>query len=398
MTKRLLLIAGLLLLFFGEILNVYFIMPFPGSQRSDTIDTAYFLHNNLWWIRCIGLALIAYPLYRIFTKGKVRSKMIAGIALLLYAVIFYLFNFRFLADKMFYQPKQKQMATVIKNAVDQDKLVLSIHINGEAKAYPIMVIGYHHQVKDTVGGEPVMVTYCTVCRTGRAFSPFIKGQYQQFRLVGMDHFNAMFEDENTKSWWRQATGEAIAGPQKGNVLNELPSEQMELQAWIRKYPDTKILQPDSSFTKKYEQLEDFDMGTIDSHLEKRDSASWQFKSWVVGVLINAKAKAYDWNDLLQYKLINDSLNAVPLVLVVEKDSASFHAWNRTVNGRVLDFMVNENDDIIKDINTGSSWNMDGLCIEGELKGQQLAVVPAYQEFWHSWQQFRPGTTKYLAGK
>jgi hypothetical protein len=243
-----------------------------------------------------------------------------------------------------------------------------------------------------------MVTYCTVCRTGRAFSPFIKGQYQQFRLVGMDHFNAMFEDENTKSWWRQATGEAIAGPQKGNVLNELPSEQMELQAWIRKYPDTKILQPDSSFTKKYEQLEDFDMGTIDSHLEKRDSASWQFKSWVVGVLINAKAKAYDWNDLLQYKLINDSLNAVPLVLVVEKDSASFHAWNRTVNGRVLDFMVNENDDIIKDINTGSSWNMDGLCIEGELKGQQLAVVPAYQEFWHSWQQFRPGTTKYLAGK
>jgi hypothetical protein len=150
MTKRLLLISGLLLLFFGEILNVYFIMPFPGSQRSDTIDTAYFLHNNLWWIRCIGLALIAYPLYRIFTKGKVRSKMIAGIALLLYAVIFYLFNFRFLADKMFYQPKQKQMATVIKNAVDQDKLVLGIHINGEAKAYPIMVIGYHHQVKDTV--------------------------------------------------------------------------------------------------------------------------------------------------------------------------------------------------------------------------------------------------------
>lgn len=395
--KWLLLITGFMLLFAGEILRVYFIMPFPGSQQSNTINAAYFLHNNLWWIRIAGLLLVAYPLYGIFTTHKSWPKIITAVTMLLYAVIFYLFNFKFLADKMFYQPGQKQMATVPGNSIDGRKLVVGVQINGEAKAYPIVLIGYHHQVKDTIGGHQVMITYCTVCRTGRVFSPFIKGQYQQFRLVGMDHFNAMFEDENTKSWWRQATGEAIAGPQKGKVLNELPSEQMELQAWIRKYPDTKILQPDSAFTKKYEELENFDIGTIDSHLEKRDSVSWQFKSWVVGVLISANAKAYDWNDLLQQKLINDSLNAVPLVLVVEKDSASFHAWNRTVNGQVLEFVLSESgENSIQDSNTGSLWNMDGLCIEGELKGQQLAIVPAYQEFWHSWRQFHPGTTQYNA--
>lgn len=115
------------------------------------------------------------------------------------------------------------------------------------------------------------------------------------------------------------------------------------------------------------------------------------------MLISANAKAYDWNDLLQQKLINDSLNAVPLVLVVEKDSASFHAWNRTVNGQVLEFVLSESgENSIQDSNTGSLWNMDGLCIEGELKGQQLAIVPAYQEFWHSWRQFHPGTTQYNA--
>ena len=42
-----------------------------------------------------------------------------------------------------------------------------------------------------------MVTYCTVCRTGRVFSPIVEGQPETFRLVGMDHFNAMFEDEGT---------------------------------------------------------------------------------------------------------------------------------------------------------------------------------------------------------
>jgi hypothetical protein len=44
-----------------------------------------------------------------------------------------------------------------------------------------------------------MITYCTVCRTGRVFSPDVDGKPETFRLVGMDHFNAMFEDENQKA-------------------------------------------------------------------------------------------------------------------------------------------------------------------------------------------------------
>ena len=70
-----------------------------------------------------------------------------------------------------------------------------------------------------------MITYCTVCRTGRVYSPIVNGKLEKFRLVGMDHFNAMFEDETTKSWWQQATGIAIAGPLKGSRLEEIPSHQ-----------------------------------------------------------------------------------------------------------------------------------------------------------------------------
>jgi hypothetical protein len=76
---------------------------------------------------------------------------------------------------MFYQPKTKSFASATDFASDTSMLVIGVALNGEAKAYPIQVIGYHHQVRDTVGGLPVMVTYCTVCRTGRVFSPVING-------------------------------------------------------------------------------------------------------------------------------------------------------------------------------------------------------------------------------
>ncbi len=394
MGKGLLLIVGILFLFALEILKVYFIMPFPGSQHGNTLRFAYFIDNNSWWLRSLGLLMVSYPLFLIFTQGKTWSKWLVMFVLFLYGGIFYLVNYRFLAYKMFYQPRQKTLADVSRNVIGLDQLVLGVTINGQAKAYPIEVIGYHHQVRDTVGREPVMVTYCTVCRTGRVFSPYVKGHYQNFRLVGMDHFNAMFEDGSTRSWWQQATGVALIGPLKGSRLKEWPSEQMRLTSWIRKHPATLILQPDTTFNEAYEDLRNYDIGTIKSGLEKRDSASWKNKSWVVGLQVNGQAKAYDWNDLIRFRLINDSISSVPLLLAVEADSASFHVWNAELNGKHLHFYLDVASGLLKDNNTKSTWNFDGICTEGPLKGSSLTNRQAYQEFWHSWKQFHPNTTIY----
>lgn len=392
MGKRLLLIVGILFLFALEILKVYFIMPFPGSQHGNTLHFAFFIDRNSWWLRSLGLLMVSYPLFLIFAQGKTWSKWLMLLTLALYGGIFYLVNYKFLADKMFYQPRQKMMADASRNRIPLDQLVLGVAINGQAKAYPIEVIGYHHQVRDTVGREPIMVTYCTVCRTGRVFSPYVKGHYQNFRLVGMDHFNAMFEDGSTGSWWQQETGVALTGPLKGSQLREWPSEQMRLNVWIRKHPTTLVLQPDTNFNKAYEDLRNYDIGTIKSGLEKRDSASWKSKSWIVGLQVNGQAKAYDWNDLIRFRLINDSISSVPLLLVVEADSASFHVWNAELNGKHLHFYLDMAAGLLKDDNTKSTWNFDGICLEGPLKGSSLTNWQAYQEFWHSWKHFHPNTT------
>lgn len=391
--KRLFLFTGLLLLFAAEILRVYFIMPFPGSQHKNTIALAYWLDRNIIWIRLLALALIVLPLIAVYRKGRSWQKISLAAIIVLYAVIFFFFNYRFEADKMFYQPGQKIFATAAADTTDKNKLIIGVAVNGEAKAYPIQVIGYHHQVMDTIGNTPVMITYCTVCRTGRAFSPFVHGKMESFRLVGMDHFNAMFEDATTKSWWQQATGKAIAGPLKGTALKELASSQLTLATWVREYPNSKVMQPDTTFNIDYKDLAGYDKGTIKSGLEKRDSASWKKKSWVIGVLHDYSAKAYDWNELVKNSVINDSIEGLPLVLALEKDTASFHVYDRQVNGNTLSFQIGSND-MLTDLNTNSSWNMDGVCIDGKLKGERLAPIQAYQEFWHSWSTFHPNTSKY----
>ena len=206
--------TGLVGLLLFEICNVYFIMPMPGSQQMNSINLAYFLYQWRWLFRTLFAVMIIIGVY----KSQWKKKWIPLISLLVSASIIYVANFQMAADHLFYKPQQVLMATAAANKVDTGRLVIGIVNNGEAKAYPIRFLGYHHQVQDNIGGKPVLVTYCTVCRTGRVYEPKVNGKPEQFRLVGMDHFNAMLEDATTKSWWRQATGEAITGKLKGQKL------------------------------------------------------------------------------------------------------------------------------------------------------------------------------------
>jgi hypothetical protein len=40
-----------------------------------------------------------------------------------------------------------------------ENLVLGLDVDGEARAYPVGMVYYHHVVNDTVAGHPVLVTY-----------------------------------------------------------------------------------------------------------------------------------------------------------------------------------------------------------------------------------------------
>lgn len=371
-------VAGLVLF---EIVNVYFIMPMPGSQRMASIDLAYFLYSWRWVFRTVFCLFILVGLLSAF-RG---SKWLPLAALALAAVVSYAFNFRMAADHMFYQPGHLHVKPAATNTVKPDREVLGVMLNGQAKAYPIQYIGYHHQVLDTISGQPVMVTYCTVCRTGRVFQPIVNGKPETFRLVGMDHFNAMFEDATTGSWWRQANGESIAGQLKGDTLPEVFSEQMTLKQWLALHPNSLIMQPDTTFNERYVKMDKYERGKGSSELTQTDSLSWRDKSWVVGLKIGGQTKAYDWNRLKRERLIHDTFSNHPVLLVLADDNRSFFAYQRpSATSRFSlrhDTLVNSN----------QSYALTGKALN---TGLDLPRIRAHQEFWHSWRTFHPGTARY----
>ncbi len=126
-------------------------------------------------------------------------------------------------------------------ALDPDDLVLGVVIKDDAVAFPVRRIGYHHVVNVTIGGEPIVASYCTLCHTGTIFKRTLNGLLLTFRLIGINNQNALLEDLESRSWWQQSTGEAIAGPLKGERLTPLVHDEVTYALWAREHPHTKVL-------------------------------------------------------------------------------------------------------------------------------------------------------------
>lgn len=375
-------LIGLVALGLFEAANVWFIMPLPGAQRMRSLELAYLLHTWRWVVRGLSVAFVVVGARAAWDRGR-AARAATGLGMITVAAMAYVFNFVMAADAIFKQPTVVVMATAADNRVELDRLVVGIEVDGEARAYPLQFIGYHHQVRDSVAGREILVTYCTVCRTGRVFDPRLAGQVEHFRLVGMDHFNAMLEDETTGSWWRQANGEAVTGPLRGTTLEELPSRQVTLRQWLALHPTSRIMQGDPAFAAQYAQDFAFERGTSRSRLTGTDPRSWEEKSWVVGIRVGGATRAYDWNQLLRERAINDTLGGRPIVVAVAADSASFFAFVRPDTATRYTVAADS-------LRAGSS----AVGFNGKGQTRTLEPLVASQEFWHSWRTFNPGTTRH----
>ena len=383
---------GMFVLFVPGLLHAYLLMPFPGSQNLEAIKLCYYLEKFILPMRIIGALLVLWYFYRYFFSNSFVGKIVKTLVLVLALGSLYITDVAYKASSMFEEPRTIRFANAINNKVPESYIVLGVVNNGVAKAYPLVYLGYHHKVQDNVGNLPVLVTYCTMCRTGRVYSPVVNGVRQNFRLVGARHYNAIIEDQSTGSWWYQATGEAAVGPLKGSFLKELPYEQSSLSAWLDKHPGSMILQPDGHFKNDYDDLKEYDVKQAvdkDSAIKNKDTL--YRKTWVIGVIAGQQSKAYDWRKLTEICLLNDKIGSIPVLVGLEGDDHTFHVFNRQLGGRQLNFKPDSSGQFV-DQGTASVWNWDGLCISGAEKGKHLTKIQAYQEYWHSWQHFHPATT------
>jgi hypothetical protein len=138
---------------------VYLIRPFAPQTASD-LDVSYSLRSAspLLTMAALVLSLLcAFPLWKSATGWLRKSCVaIAGVLLTALAILARQNHFEW----MFHPLPQAGYVEVVKAShVSDGDMVLSLEIHGEARAYPVPLLAYHHLVNTTVGGEPIVVTY-----------------------------------------------------------------------------------------------------------------------------------------------------------------------------------------------------------------------------------------------
>ena len=104
---------------------------------------AYFLYSWRWLFRILLGLMVVLGLKSAFSS----SKWLPIIPILALLGIAYETNFVMAADTMFYQPKVLAVKNIGENKVENDRLVIGVTHQGQAKSYPIQYLGYHHQVR-----------------------------------------------------------------------------------------------------------------------------------------------------------------------------------------------------------------------------------------------------------
>ena len=356
----------------------------PVLQRfSWQMDLAHFMWSNILFFRIVLGVAIIWMFTQIPAEARMGVVPGAVVIVALWGFIYWLFNRYWVGRFKFLPITQKRFEGAATNKVDLKEQILGINHNGEAKAFPVNMLYYHHQISDEVGGHPIWPTYCGLCNSGRIYDRQVDGNALEFTLVGAVNYNATFRDHTTGSWWRQEVGDAIKGPMKGRALEDMPFEQMSLESWLAKHPESLVLQYDPTFQKQYNirtALLNYEVSLPGWHMQASPPL-------VVGVVAGNVARAYDWNELVKRRLVEDEAGGTALLAVTDPDGDSAFVYDRTVDGTVLSFEMAG--DGMRDTGTGSSWDCFGRCTKGKLKGKSLTRLQSYKQYVRAWVTFHP---------
>ena len=209
-------------------------------------------------------------------------------------------------------------------------------------------------------------------------------------------------DEQTGSWWQQVTGEAIFGPLKGQHLRAVFHDELTFALWKQEKPQGRVLRPDEATARAGEYAPaDWEerMAKVRVTTSRDFGAALEPRTLVVGVDVNNSAKAYPLDALLKQSPIIDDVGGVPVFIVLGDDKKSVRAYERTVDGRKLEFFIKHDTSPLRlvDAETGSEWDFAGTAVAGKLVGKQLKKFPVLDDYWFDWKTYHPNTMIYQLG-
>ncbi len=281
--------------------------------------------------------------------------------------------------------------------------VLGVEVNGEARAYPLFILWRHEVVNDTLGGVPILVSYCPLTGSGIVFDPDVGGEIKNFGVSGLLYENnlVMF-DRQTESLWNQMLLGANCGPERGAELTRAPVVETTWEHWRRTHELTTVLTTNTGYDINYGA---YPYGDYD-HLRNEDiffpSSPWSrarpAKELVLGVHQGDDAVAYPFGLLWEMgtaAAVNDAVGGHAILVTYHRELQTARAFDRVVDGQTLTFTVSNEDPLtftFTDAETGSSWDANGEAWAGPLAGARLqALEDAYTVFWFAWSVYYPDT-------
>lgn len=372
---------------------LYVIRPFV-PQDPHALAFALGLRPVAPWIALfciIILVLLAASTWnrtrRAVHAGFAVAVMIAGISLVAAHVDIF--------ERMFHPYPVPSFAPASQAAIDPGDMLLAVNLNGQSRAYPIRYLGYHHIINDIVGGQPIAITYCTLCHTGLVWSRVVDGRTLHFHLAGINNGNALLRDAETSSIWQQSTGECIFGHFRGQRLTLVSSNELTLALWRNENPKGTILRPDPAVAALYDPA-DWEQHVARTRVVVDVSASGINPHMIIfGVSTNGLHRAYFLRTLLASGLIQDKFSdpATSVLLVVGPDNASVRAF---APGELTFVRATSPTDsaFMSDTETGSVWNFQGCAVAGKLRGQCLTPIDGHKSFWFDWLNHYRDTSVY----
>lgn len=223
------------------------------------------------------------------------------------------------------------------------------------------------------------------------------GRKLSFHLTGINNQNFLMSDEETGSWWQQITGEAVFGPLKGKRLPLVFHDEVSFGIWKREHPGGRVLRPDNSVPGRVADAEwEKQIGQLPVVVPVAAGDPLKPRELVAGIRLGGAAKAYPFEELRRQSPVLDTLNGVPLLLVVGEDGRSVRAFERTLDGRELSFFARPEVSPLRlvDGETGSEWSFAGEALSGPLAGRKLAKVYILKDYWFDWKAYNPKSEIY----
>jgi hypothetical protein len=291
--------------------------------------------------------------------------------------------------------------------LDAREPVVSVEVQGEARAYPVQILTRHEIVNDMVGEVPVAVTYCPLCNSALAFDRRAGGRVLEFGTSGMLYRSALvMYDRQTDTLWTHFDGLAVNGPLAGTRLDILSTQLLSFSQWRRDHPAGAVLSRDTGHpvdygTNPYEQYDSQD-GPYSQFFPQAVNYRLPAMARVVGVSIGGEDVAYAYRDL--------SDRAASAAVLQDPDRSVVIFWAPGTASALDDPVIARGRDVgstgvfrpdgrtfavqagqIVDQQTGSTWSITGRAVGGPERGTRLAPVAHLDSFWFAWQAYRPDT-------